>query len=360
MKAPEDSATSRVSTARADTGSAPVGVNAAGVDQHGIEQIAIDQVGIDQIGIDQIRTAAERIRSHISTTPVLRSRNLDAMTGATLAFKCENFQRAGAFKFRGACNAVWSLPDDIASNGVVTHSSGNHGAALALAARTRGIAAHVVVPEGAVKSKLAAIEAYGATLHACAATFAAREETSERIRRETGATFVHPFTNPAVIAGQGTATLELLAEVGELDVLIAPVGGGGLIGGSAIAAKALSPQIEIFAAEPEGAADAYESLRRGTRVTDIVPHTISDGLRGIVGEINLALLRRYAVTVLKVSDDDTSAAMRLVFERMKIVIEPSSATALAAIFRYPAHFRGRRVGIIFSGGNVDLDHLPWH
>ncbi len=323
-------------------------------------EIGTDQIGIDQIDIDQIRAAAQRIRGHISPTPVLRSRNLDAATGATLAFKCENFQRAGAFKFRGACNAVWSLPDDIAKNGVVTHSSGNHGAALALAARTRGIAAHVVVPEGAIKSKLAAIEAYGATLHPCAPTFAAREETAERIRRETGATFVHPFTDPAVIAGQGTATLELLAEVGELDVLIAPVGGGGLIGGSAIAAKALAPHIEIFAAEPEGAADAYESLRRGVRVTDIVPHTISDGLRGIVGEINFALLRRYAVNVLPVSDAETSAAMRLVFERMKIVIEPSSATALAAIFRYPEHFRGRRVGVIFSGGNVDLDHLPWH
>jgi threonine dehydratase len=289
----------------------------------------------------------------------LRSRGIDALSNAQIVFKCENFQRAGAFKFRGACNAVWSLPDDIAAHGVITHSSGNHGAALALAARTRGIAAHVVVPEGAIKSKLAAIVAYGASLHHCAPTFAAREASTERLQAQTGATLVHPFTNPAVIAGQGTAALELFDEVGELDALITPVGGGGLIGGSAIAARARRPGIQIFAAEPEGAADAYESLRRGVRVTDIVPDTISDGLRGTIGEINLALLRRFDVRVLPVSDAQTIAAMRLVFERMKIVIEPSSATALAAVLRYSEYFAGRRVGLIMSGGNVDLDHLPW-
>lgn len=312
------------------------------------------------IGITDVRAAAARIRDFINLTPVLRSRSLDALSAATLAFKCENFQRAGAFKFRGACNAVWSLSDATAARGVVTHSSGNHGAALALAARTRGIAAHVVVPEGAIKSKVAAIEAYGATLHHCAPTFAAREETAERVRRETGATLVHPFTDPAVIAGQGTAALELIEAVGDLDMLIAPVGGGGLIGGSAIATKACLPGIAIVGAEPEGAADAFESLRRGVRVTDIVPHTVSDGLRGIIGEINFDLLRRHAIEVLPVSDTETIAAMRLVYERMKIVIEPSSATTLAAILRHPEHFRGRRVGVILSGGNVDLDNMPWH
>jgi len=312
-----------------------------------------------EIGIADIRSAASRIRDFVHTTPVLRSRSLDALAGAALSFKCENFQRAGAFKFRGACNAVWSLPADVAARGVVTHSSGNHGAALALAARTRGIEAHVIVPEGAIKSKVAAIAAYGAKLHHCAPTFAAREEAAERVRRETGATLVHPFTDAAVIAGQGTATLEFLTEVGDLDLLIAPVGGGGLIGGTAIAAKALQPNLAVVAAEPEGAADAYESLRTGIRVTDLVPQTVSDGLRGIIGEINLALLRRYAVEVLPVSDGETIAAMRLVFERMKIVIEPSSATALAAVLRHPHRFRGHRVGVIFSGGNVDLDHLPW-
>lgn len=318
-------------------------------------------VSIDaaELGIADICRAAAIIAPHVFHTPVLRSQGIDALCGAQVAFKCENFQRAGAFKFRGACNAVWSLNASRAAGGVVTHSSGNHGAALALAARTRGIAAHVVVPEGAVRSKLAAIAAYGATVHTCAPTFAAREAMAERIRAETGATLVHPFTDAAVIAGQGTAALELLAEAGDLEVLIAPVGGGGLIGGSAIAAKAHAASIRVFAAEPEGAADAYESMLRGVRVTDIVPATISDGLRGIIGEPNLALLRRHAVEVLPVSDAETVAAMRLVFERMKIVIEPSSATALAALLRYPEYFRGRRVGVILSGGNVDLDHLPW-
>ncbi|MBS0487690.1 MAG: pyridoxal-phosphate dependent enzyme [Proteobacteria bacterium] len=306
-----------------------------------------------------VETAARRIAPFAHVTPVSRSRSLDALASCAIAFKCENFQRAGAFKFRGACNAVWALSDAQAARGVVTHSSGNHGAALALAAQTRGIAAHVVVPEGAVAAKVAAIRNYGATLHVCAPTLAAREETADRIARETGATLVHPFTDPNVIAGQGTAALELLRETGELDALIAPVGGGGLISGSAIAAKGMFPQIHIFAAEPEGAADAFESMRRGERVTDIVPDTICDGLRATFGQINFDLMRGHDVQVLPVSDAETVAAMRLVFERMKIVIEPSSAVVLAAITRYREHFAGKRVGAILSGGNVDLDRLPW-
>jgi threonine dehydratase len=306
-----------------------------------------------------IERAAERIAPHAARTPVLHSRGIDALAGAKISFKCENFQRAGAFKFRGACNAVWSLTDEAAVHGVVTHSSGNHGAALALAARTRGIPVHVVVPENAVKSKLAAIRAYGATLHFCAPTIAAREAVAAKVQAETGAELVHPYADARVIAGQGTAALELLREVGELDVLIAPVGGGGLIGGSATAAKALQPGIEVFAAEPTGAADAFESLRRGARFTDIVPNTICDGLRGLLGEINLALLRERNVRVLPVDDAKTIVAMRLVFERMKMVIEPSSAIALAAVLAHPEIFRNRRVGIIVSGGNVDLDKLPW-
>ncbi len=306
-----------------------------------------------------VERAAQRIAPQATRTPVLRARGIDALAGAALAFKCENFQRIGAFKFRGACNAVWSLSDADAARGVVTHSSGNHGAALALAARTRGIPAHVVVPENAVKLKLAAIEAYGATLHFCAPTITAREAAAAKIQAETGAELVHPFTDLRVIAGQGTATLELLREVGELDALIAPIGGGGLIGGSAIAARALCPNIEIYAAEPAGAADAYESMRRGARFIDITPATVCDGLRGIIGEINLALLQRYDVRVLPIEDAQTIAAMRLVFERMKIVVEPSSAIALAAVLAHPEIFGGRRVGILISGGNVDLDHLPW-
>lgn len=310
-------------------------------------------------GFADIEHAAQRIAMHAARTPIVGARSIDALARTSLAFKCENFQRTGAFKFRGACNAVWSLTDADAKRGVVTHSSGNHGAALALAAHTRGIHAHVVVPEGAVKSKLAAIAAYGATLHYCAPTIAAREAAAAKVQAETGAELVHPYTDVRVIAGQGTAALELLREVGDLDALVAPVGGGGLIGGSAIAAKALNPGIEIYAAEPAGAADACESLRRGTRVTDMVPDTVCDGLRGMIGEINLALLRDNGVRVLTVEDAQTIAAMRLILERMKIVVEPSSATALAAVLAHPGIFHGRRVGIILSGGNVDLDRLPW-
>lgn len=305
-----------------------------------------------------VLAAAKRIAPHAHVTPVLQSRSLDALAGAQLHFKCENFQRVGAFKFRGACNAVWSLSDAEAAQGVVTHSSGNHGAALALAAQTRGIAAHVVVPEGAVKSKLAAIRAYGATLHVCAPNMAAREAMAAAVQDSTGARLVHPFTDPAVIAGQGTAALEMLEQIGALDMVITPVGGGGLVGGTALAVAGASASTRVFAAEPEGAADAFESLRRGTRVTDLIPHTVCDGLRGTIGEINFDLLRAHRVEVLLVSDAETLAAMRLVWERMKILIEPSCATVLAAVLRNRGRFAGQRVGLVLSGGNVDLDALP--
>jgi threonine dehydratase len=306
-----------------------------------------------------IELAARRIADFAHRTPVLSSSSIDDIAGCKIAFKCENFQRVGAFKFRGACNAVWSLPGGIAERGVVTHSSGNHGAALALAARTRGIPAHVVIPEGAVAVKVAGIKAFGATVHVCAPTLAARDDMADRIAHETGATLVHPFTDPRVIAGQGTAARELLDDVKNLDAIIAPIGGGGLIGGTAIAARAMRPDIQIFAAEPEGAADAYQSLRRGARDVDIVPNTISDGLRATIGEINFDLLRENNVEVLPVSDAETIAAMRLMWERLKIVVEPSSAVPLAAILRHRDRFAGKRVGLIVTGGNVDLDHLPW-
>jgi len=311
------------------------------------------------VTIESIRAAAARIAAHAHRTPVLHSRGIDALAQATLLFKCENFQRAGAFKFRGACNAVWALDDATAARGVVTHSSGNHGGALALAAKTRGIPAHVVVPEDTVPLKVAAIRAYGASVHFCEPTLAARDAGAERLVRETGATLIHPFTHPDVIAGQGTATLELIEQAEPLDALVAPVSGGGLISGSAIAAHALAPELAVFAAEPEGADDAYRSMQRGERVTDVVAATICDGLRANLGAVNFAFMRAHAVTVLPVSDAETVAAMRLVFERMKIVVEPSSATVLAAVLRHRAHFAGRRVGLIVSGGNVDLDHLPW-
>lgn len=309
--------------------------------------------------LEHVRAAAARIAAHAHVTPLLRSRSLDALAGAELAFKCENLQRAGAFKFRGACNAVWSLDEDTARRGVVTHSSGNHGAALALAARTRGIPAHVVVPEGAVKAKLAAIEAAGATLHACAPTMAAREAGAAEVQAATGATLVHPYTDPRVIAGQGTVALELMHQAGALDALIAPIGGGGLVGGCAIAAHGLDPAMRVYAAEPEGAPDAWESMRRGERWTAFTPDTICDGLRGTLGEPNFALLRAHAVEVLPVNDAEVVAAMRLLWERLKLVVEPSAATVLAALLRHRERFANTRVGLVLSGGNVDLDALPW-
>lgn len=305
-----------------------------------------------------ILAAAARIAPHAQVTPVQRARSLDALAGCTLHFKCEQLQRAGAFKFRGACNAVWSLSDTEAARGVVTHSSGNHGAALALAARTRRIACHVVVPDGAVAAKLVAIDAYGATLHRCAPTIAAREARCDEVQQATGATLVHPYVDPGVIAGQGTAALELFNAAGPLDALVIPVGGGGLASGSALAATALAPGCKIYVAEPSGAAETAASLARGTRVVDFIPDTICDGLRGTLGAPNFAILQRHGVQALVVDDVDTVAAMRLAWTRMKQLIEPSSATALAAVLRYRERFAGQRVGIILSGGNVDLDTLP--
>lgn len=306
-----------------------------------------------------IEQAAARIAAHAHVTPVMSSQSLDAMAGAQLLFKCENFQRVGAFKFRGACNAVWSLSGKQSSGGVVTHSSGNHGAALALAARTRGIPCHVIVPQGAVRSKVEAIEAYGATVHRCEATIAAREQAAEDVRQQTGASLIHPYADTAVIAGQGTVTREFFSDVDELDMLVAPVGGGGLISGTAIAAAALSPVTTVFAAEPEGAADTQASLLSGARISDFVPDTICDGLRTLVGAINFDIIRQHGVEVLTVSDDETIAAMRLIWQRLKIIVEPSAAIVLAVVLRHRERFAGARVGLILSGGNVDLDALPW-
>jgi len=289
----------------------------------------------------------------------MRADALDELAGAKLHFKCEHLQLGGAFKFRGACNAVWALSDEQAARGVVTHSSGNHGAALALAARTRGIPAHVVVPEGAVRAKLANIEAAGAVLHHCAPTLEAREEAAAKIQRETGATLVHPYADRNVIAGQGTAALELLQQMPELDALIAPLGGGGLMSGTAIVARALAPETRLIAAEPAGADDGYQSLRRGERVTDIKPDTICDGLRATIGEMNFELLREHAIEVVTVSDNQVLAAMRLLWTHLKQTIEPSSSTVLAALLAQRERFRGKRVGLILSGGNVDLDRIAF-
>ena len=307
---------------------------------------------------DDVLAAAARVAPHAHVTPVLRSTTLDALAGCALHFKAEPLQRAGAFKFRGACNAVWSLADADAARGVATHSSGNHGAALALAARTRGIACHVVVPEGAVAAKLAAIEAYGATMHACAPTIAAREAACDEVVRATGATLVHPYTDARVIAGQGTAALELVNAVGALDALVVPVGGGGLASGCALALAALAPRCRLVLAEPSGAAETAASLARGQRVTDFVPATVCDGLRGTLGAPNFQLLYAHRAEAIVVDDADTLAAMRLLWTRLKLLVEPSSAIALAAVLQQRDRFAGQRVGVVLSGGNVDLAALP--
>jgi len=308
---------------------------------------------------DDVLAAAARIAPHAHVTPVLRSRTLDALAGCELHFKAEPLQRGGAFKFRGACNAVWALEEAQARSGVVTHSSGNHGAALALAARTRGIACHVVVPEGAVAAKLEAIRHYGAVLHRCAPTIAERERVCAEVAQSTGATLVHPYAHAEVIAGQGTAALELLNATGPLDALVTPVGGGGLNAGCAIAAARLAPSCKVIAAEPAGAADTARALAAGERLIDFIPDTICDGLRGTLGEPNFALLRQYGVEVVTIDDDATIVAMRLLWQRLKLLVEPSSAIALAAVLAQPVRFAGLRVGVMLSGGNVDLDALPW-
>lgn len=306
-----------------------------------------------------VLAAAARIAPHAHVTPVLRSRSLDALAGCELHFKCENLQRAGAFKFRGACNAVFSLDAEQAARGVVTQSSGNHGAAVALACALRGIRATVVVPRGAPKVKLAAIRDFGADIVPCDTAQSARDAVTADVLAQTGGVLVHPFNDRQVIAGQGTATLELLRDAPGLDTVIAPVSGGGLLSGTATAAHGIDPDILVFGAEPEGARDAHDSLLAGERITGRIADTISDGLRAELGTLTFAILRTHASGILLVDDAQTVAAMRLVWERLKLVIEPSAAVPLAAVLRYRERFAGRRVGVILSGGNVDLDALPW-
>lgn len=306
-----------------------------------------------------IDAAAVRIAPYAVVTPVMRSEALDTLAGAQLSFKCENLQRGGAFKFRGACNAVWSLDHAHAQRGVVTHSSGNHGTALALAARTRGIPAHVIVPEGAVRAKLALIEAAGAVVHRCAPTQAAREAAAADVERATGAVLVHPYADERVIAGQGTLVREFLRQSGHLDALITPVGGGGLASGVALAARALDPTVALHAAEPAGAADAFASLQAGERRIDFTPDTVCDGLRAAIGVPNFDILKAAGVAVATVTDAECIAAMRLLWSHLRIVVEVSSATVFAAVLKYPQRFSGKHVGLVLTGGNVDLDTLPW-
>lgn len=312
------------------------------------------------VDLAAIRAAAGRLARVAHRTPVATCATLDRLAGRALVFKCEQLQKVGAFKFRGAYHAVSRLDDTTARRGVVTHSSGNHAQALALAARLRGIPAHIVMPEDAPGVKRRAVQGYGARVVPCAPTLAAREETAARVLAETGATLVHPYDHPDVIAGQGTAALELLEQAGPLDAVVAPIGGGGLLAGTAIAATGLQPGIRVFAAEPDGADDAARSKRAGVRLPQTAPATIADGLRTSVGELTWPVLRDRVEDVVTVSEDEILAALRLAWERAKLLIEPSAAVALAAVLS--PRFRGlvgmARVGVILSGGNVDLDRLP--
>ncbi|HJL18559.1 MAG TPA: pyridoxal-phosphate dependent enzyme [Sandaracinaceae bacterium LLY-WYZ-13_1] len=308
-----------------------------------------------------IRAAHERIRAHVHRTPVMTSATLDRRAGARLFFKCENLQKGGAFKARGASHAIRRLDEPTAARGVVTHSSGNHAQAVALAARARGIPAHIVMPTDAPRVKRAAVEGYGATVHPCEPTLEARTTTAARVVAETGGTLVPPYDHPDVIAGQGTTALELLAQVPDLDAVVVPVGGGGLLAGMTLALRELAPDVRVFAAEPSGADDAFRSKRDGRRVDRHTPKTICDGLKTTLGELTWPVVRDLVEAVIPVEDLLTLPAMKLVFERMKLVIEPSAAVGLAAVLS--SRFRRleglERVGVVFTGGNVDLDALPW-
>jgi threonine dehydratase len=306
-----------------------------------------------------ILAAHERIRPHIHRTPVLTSSRLDAASGASLFFKCENFQKVGAFKARGATNAVFALDEASAQRGVATHSSGNHAAALSRAARLRGIAAHIVMPSNAPKVKVRAVEGYGGRIVFCEPNQRAREAACARVIAETGATLIHPFENEQVMAGQGTVGIELMEDVRDLDLVLCPVGGGGLLCGTSVAVKTMRPSTKVIATEPAGASDAAESFQQGQLVYQETKNTIADGLLANLGAINFALVQRHVDDVVTVGEEAIVAAMRTIWETMKIVIEPSAAVSYAAVLEERTDLRGERVGIILTGGNVDLDSLPW-
>jgi threonine dehydratase len=309
--------------------------------------------------LDAIRSAQARIAPFVHHTPVLSCRSLDAEVGARLFFKAENVQRTGAFKARGATNAVFTLDDATAGRGVATHSSGNHGTALARAAKLRGIPAHIVMPSNSAKVKVRAVESYGARIVFCEPTEAAREAACADVIAKTGATLIHSFENEDVMAGQGTATVELLEDV-DLDLVMCPVGGGGLLCGMAVAAKSMRPKIKVIAAEPANADDAAQSFRAGRLIRTEKKFTIADGLRTNVGAPNFRIIQRYVDDIVTVTEEAITSAMRTIWGTMKIVIEPSAAVPYAAIVENKIDIAGKRVGIILTGGNVDLDALPWN
>ena len=307
----------------------------------------------------QVVAAREQIAGKLHVTPVMSSHLLDDIVGGQVFFKCEHLQRVGAFKARGATNAVGKLDDEQASAGVATHSSGNHGAALAMAAAARGIPAHIVMPSNAPQVKKDAVAGYGGLIIECEPTLAAREETLARVIQDTGAVEIHPYNHRDIIAGQGTAALELLDQVPDLDVVVVPVGGGGLLAGTALAVKGSNEKIEVLAVEPEGADDAFRSFGLGELQPQTNPQTIADGLRTSLGELNFSIIRKQVDTILTVPDSRIVEAMQLQWSRLKQVVEPSGAVSFAGLLEHPERFRKRRVGVIISGGNLDLTKLPW-
>jgi len=301
----------------------------------------------------------KRITPYIHRTPVLTSHLINNKAGAEVYFKCENFQRMGAYKIRGATNAILQLSASQRSKGVVTHSSGNFAQALALAAQSLGVDAHIVMPSSAPKVKMEGVKAYGGKIYICAPTLSAREAEADRIAKETGATFMHPSNDPEVIMGQGTAALELLEDYPELEFVVTPVGGGGLIAGSALAAHYFGKDCRVIGAEPFEVDDAYRSFHSGKIESNVTTNTIADGLKTVLGDKTFPLIRKYVDDIIRVTEDEIIQAMKLIWERMKIIVEPSSAVALAAVLRESDRFQGKKVGIVISGGNVDLGNLPF-
>lgn len=308
---------------------------------------------------DDVVEAYKIVKKYANLTPVHQSTSVNSILHTSLFLKCENFQKVGAFKFRGASNAIFSLTEDEARFGVTTHSSGNHAAALALAASMRGIPSYIVMPDNAPVIKKKAVEGYGAKITFCTPTQQDREATQAIIQKTTGATFVHPYNNVKVICGQGTASLELLEEYPDLDIVIAPVGGGGLLSGTLTYVKGFNPSIKVYGAEPINADDAFRSLRDKTIYPSISPTTIADGLLTSLCELTYEIISNKCDGILTVSEKGIVDAMRLIWERMKIIIEPSSAVPIAAIMEHPQYFKGKKVGVIISGGNVDLENLPF-
>ncbi|MFW3147051.1 MAG: pyridoxal-phosphate dependent enzyme [Thermoplasmatota archaeon] len=309
--------------------------------------------------LKDIQVAAYRIEDLVNRTPVMTSRSINEITGAKLFFKCENFQKVGAFKFRGATNAVLSLTEKEAECGVATHSSGNHAQALALAARNRGIPAFIVMPENSPRIKVEAVEGYGAEITFCRPTLQSRETALKKVVKETGAHFIHPYNDPWIISGQATAALEFHDEVPGLEIIMTPVGGGGLLSGTALATKSVQKECLVIAAEPKNADDAYRSFKLGRIVPSNDPVTIADGLRTSLGELTFKIIINNVDDIVTVSEEGIISAMRTIWERMKLIVEPSAAVPLGALMENKVDIKGKKVGIILSGGNVDLERLPW-